>query len=59
MKDLWEDPKYSLDLRVAEMLESNTEPTDCTGTLRRLAAEIIRRLVTEKAHGPNQVQQGA
>lgn len=42
---LWDNPCIGSRLRVAEMLESHTEPDDVTETLRKLGGAVIRRLV--------------
>ncbi len=47
--DLWDDVRYAPNLRVAEMLEQATEPSDATKSLRQLGAEVIRSLVAQLA----------
>lgn len=46
---MWSDMREAGDLRVAEMLENNTEPREATSPLRRLGGAVIRRLSAEKA----------
>jgi hypothetical protein len=46
------------DLRVAEMLESQTEPSDATASLRKLGGAIIRRLVAAADLGRDEAHAG-
>jgi hypothetical protein len=48
---LWDDPKTGSELRVAEMLESESEPVDATSPLRKLGGAVIRRLVAHRSSG--------